>query len=661
MCPRQYTKTTYFRPSIHGWPFGNTWSIHVDLFDYTFEELGFCGGMCWVALEKFYNAEIIDRNTAKPPQGDPLYDKIWVTQVASLSAKKIGKLLNWQSSPDEGHWNRKNSLGKRTQDAWDAIKDKIDAKKPVTITVIASSNDYNPLNLDQHHRMVAYAYDLDSPGDSAPTGADKKVTLWVYDPNYPNRDDIKMTFYLGANKSKIRLRHNEKGDKYHGFYKDDKTRNFCAACNGPKSVNIDTCTLKQYISASRVEYDFKFSWKCQFIPYFDILIDGVSWRYNDGDGLAKEQYQPEDEDIKQCPTRSGDLTIPLRIRRDIVTIEVRLLDDDRFLRSIEVDAKPEVFYRPYIRARAYGDEPCVCDNDIKDTDLYTANSADPIDENDIFRWVKHMRISNGAPTPGTRDPSPLTSVHTEIIEIKNQGNIIVPVYANFEVKNMADPVAASGKVTTTRNGTVTDDNINPLGTLAQEIFEGFTHNPTDYTNDTEIKFYYLFRDDTGKVIQRTVYFYGKSILYMLSAMEVRLFDSKLLAKYEAAARELIALGLLETEIALPSRGDPPRPDPINEAKFLKKLRGHGQLQKMIHDEFHNQCKNPATTKEILKIQSTFVQKAKPLFVTDDKKQMLTSHRVIEFQKYLDGLFMDVIIQKVISKIQGTNILDDLRT
>jgi len=105
-------KTTYFRPSIHGWPFGNSWRKSF-VFDTITLDMGFCGGMCWRALQRFYNAIPIPRGTPMPSEGDALYEEIWDAQVNSVPVSTLLKIYDWQMSPDLGHWsNPLSSLGR---------------------------------------------------------------------------------------------------------------------------------------------------------------------------------------------------------------------------------------------------------------------------------------------------------------------------------------------------------------------------------------------------------------------------------------------------------------------------------------------------------------------------------------------------------------------
>lgn len=220
-------KATNFKPSIHGWPFGNSWTKSF-LFDKITFDMGFCGGMCWKALQRFFHAIPLPRDLPQPDEGDDLFEELWDAQVDSVPFSTLKKIYEWQMSPDLCHRHRLelfSSLGSRTQRAWPKVKKSIDAFKPVTVTLIGSSNDTAPSHLADSHRVVAYAYKVTDPESGAPSGAKDKVTLKIYDPNYPNRDDVELTFYLGAKRSNIRLRHTA-GDKFHGFFKDDKKRNY---------------------------------------------------------------------------------------------------------------------------------------------------------------------------------------------------------------------------------------------------------------------------------------------------------------------------------------------------------------------------------------------------------------------------------------------------
>jgi hypothetical protein len=440
--------------------------------------MGFYGGMCWRALQRFYNGIPIPRDTSKPVEGDPRYNEIWEAQVNSLPSSTMWKILECQSSPDLSHTFDIHSLGHRTQEAWPDVKESLDASKPVTITLIASSNDENPLHLENNHRVVAYAYEIDAvaQGGSAPEGADSMVTIWIYDPGYHDQDDVKLTFYLGAEDSKIKLRHSE-GDEYHGFFKDDKDRSYVSS--DATYVRIDVCEQTGISSAIRADYALKFSWQCRFIPYFQIVVDDGSWKYND---QAKSQYEPADKDNKQCPSTNGSLTVNLKLPRDISTVAVQLLDDNAYYRSIGIDASPIFVCYPYIHSRSAWEAPCVCDYDVKDDDLNIIDSNPSDDaiqklDTSIYRWVMHVP---NKPIDTHTSHEDLTTTYLEMYENKRLGNIKIPIFANFEERNLAAPSVKSGEVNTFSNGVLV--NTTPITALidkAQKIFDGFQNNPSD--------------------------------------------------------------------------------------------------------------------------------------------------------------------------------------
>jgi hypothetical protein len=47
--------------------------------------------------------------------------------------------------------------------------------------------DFDPFRLGQNHQVMAYGYDLDGP----------RLTLRIYDPNYPDADDVTVGLDVG--------------------------------------------------------------------------------------------------------------------------------------------------------------------------------------------------------------------------------------------------------------------------------------------------------------------------------------------------------------------------------------------------------------------------------------------------------------------------------
>lgn len=651
-------KTTYFRPSIHGWPFGNQWTKSI-IFEEVTLDMGFCGGMCWEALKRFYGASPILRDEPMPSEGDDLYDEIWDTQKKSVPVSTLWKIYWWHASPDLDHsWSLK-SLGERTTDAWPSVKSSLNNSKPVTITLIASSNDYFIHTLDETHRVVAYAYDIASNFQGGPRGADSKVTIWIYDPNFPDIDDVKLTFYLGAEDHNIRLHHNktQHDDRYRGFFKDDKDRDY--AHLDTTNVQIVNCVQTGISSRTRADYNFTFSWKCRFIPYFNILIDNESWQYNE-DGLAKSQYQPTDKSNKQCYSRTGSLTVSLELPRKISTVAVKLLNDDTFYESIEVDARPAIKCYPYMRSRAFGEIPCVCDNDIEDTDLFIKDanpSDDAVEQLDTseFRWV--MNVSKGHVDTRRKDRDDLTTAHVSSIEKKRLGNVIVPILANFEERNLATPTVKSGTVQTFRNGEVITTDLDPFHDQAQKIFDGFLDNPSDFDNDTRVEFTYRSRDFYGLIVSGKAIFYGKSILYDQSTNTVNVFDPDKLARLEGIARYMVERGLIDDAINPPTPWPGPQPDPLDPVILINEFRNHKEIQGMIDQAFQSSWDNQSIWKQIWNAQSKFLEEAeigKAIHIEGIAKKgkvlEATKHLHEKKQRDVDAVVLNIVVKRTLNKL-----------
>ena len=72
---------------------------------------------------------------------------------------------------------------RQTRDTeWPRIRADIDAGRLAMVGLVRHTG-LNPFNLTQSHQVLAYAYEV--AGDA--------VTLRIYDPNWPGRDDVTVT------------------------------------------------------------------------------------------------------------------------------------------------------------------------------------------------------------------------------------------------------------------------------------------------------------------------------------------------------------------------------------------------------------------------------------------------------------------------------------
>jgi hypothetical protein len=675
-------KKTFFRPSIHGWPFRNSFtkSFIYDLIDI---DMGFCGGMCWEALDRFYKATRISRDLPEPTEGDPIFETLWNEQLKSLIS--VPKILIWQKSPDTDHRFWFESQGKKTHKEWPAIKRNLDMNRPVTLTLIASSNDYNPYNLKNNHRVVAYAYEQSTivRGENTPIGASSKVTIWVYDPNYPyststnapDCDEIKLTFYLGADNHKINLNHSEAGNRYHGLFKDDKSgpeRQY--KYNNRTSIKIEKCDQINIKTKTMAECRLNFSWKCKVIPFFDILIEDESWKYNGMQHQSKYKFQPSRLNNKQCESHQGNLSVILNIPRKSTKIKLILLADNNYTDFIEINMGPVLKCLPYVHKRANRMESCIADCDIPDEDLFIENATPTEDElekieHPIYRWIM---ICPSRRNVNRTNPNEMTSPHYEVYKTRRLGNVKAPVLANFLTKNLVPPITISGTIEieekienkTLKLPAIRLNNLNHEG---QKIFNGF-EGSSDYEKEKKITFKYEAKDQTGLIHNGMVMFFAKSIIQKTVFIENRILDPAKIAQLEAIAQDLIERGLVDIAIDLPTRPPKPGLDFPRRNDISKNLRNERQLNSHIEKTIKLELKDKKTWNQIYRTQTRLLSELeKDATIQFDKNTHMgsileaTDAKFNAIDNSLNAIAINFVVDRCMNKLkENRDFLDKLK-
>jgi hypothetical protein len=175
-----------FSPSRQGLHFANRWApgptLRLGRFDPRVIGIGdakdgLCGGMVWYVRECFDTGTAVPPDTSAPANGSQLFQTIVRRQVLSL-AYLLVPLRFWRAArmpPD--------ALRRRTIDPeWPRIRTTIDSGRLASVGLVRH-HGINPLQLNRDHQALAYAYTHD--GDS--------VTLRIYDPNHPDRDDVTLS------------------------------------------------------------------------------------------------------------------------------------------------------------------------------------------------------------------------------------------------------------------------------------------------------------------------------------------------------------------------------------------------------------------------------------------------------------------------------------
>ncbi len=194
-----------FRPSTHGLHFANRFppgpTVRLGPIDPRWigvgnASAGLCGGMCWLVRERFEAGQPIAADREAPLNGSPLFQAIVRRQVLSLDWLRV-PVRFWIAA-----MRGAKDAERRTRDeVWPSLKDAIDAGRLVTGGLIRHTG-WNPFALTKDHQVLAYAYAIDDAG---------AITIRLYDPNWPDRDDITLT--LDA----FGLRQNS-GERLFGFF-----------------------------------------------------------------------------------------------------------------------------------------------------------------------------------------------------------------------------------------------------------------------------------------------------------------------------------------------------------------------------------------------------------------------------------------------------------
>jgi hypothetical protein len=172
-----------FLPSTNGLHFANRFSrsplisigpMATNLFGLADASNGLCGGMAWYVRERFEAGQPIPPDREAPANGSPLFRTLFARQLKSLE---------WFQTPMRFWWigafGADRSANRARDLEWPRIRDRIDGRRLAMVGLVRQQG-VNPVNLQKSHQVLGYGFD--SVGDVS--------RLWVYDPNWPDRDDV---------------------------------------------------------------------------------------------------------------------------------------------------------------------------------------------------------------------------------------------------------------------------------------------------------------------------------------------------------------------------------------------------------------------------------------------------------------------------------------
>jgi hypothetical protein len=182
-----------FRPSQHGFRFVNRFAgtplpiagTGLEKGLRLPEEFGLCGGMSFAAADYFLAGRAMPPDSTPPERGSSLYDYLYGRQVSTLAPAGMQalKFLEWMGLPEAGS----DGTHARTLAELGEIVEALDRGEPVLLGLVlvgrgeAASEENRRQAIWQNHQVLAYA------ARRLPMSV---VELSIYDPNYPQRDDV---------------------------------------------------------------------------------------------------------------------------------------------------------------------------------------------------------------------------------------------------------------------------------------------------------------------------------------------------------------------------------------------------------------------------------------------------------------------------------------
>jgi hypothetical protein len=173
-----------FLPSINGLHFANRFppgpTVRLGPFDTRWigglgnASGGLCGGMAWYVRERFTAGQPIVPDTQVPANGSPLFQALVRRQVLSLDWLRTPLrfwLMAARGADDAARRSRQTELPR--------IRESIRSGRLAMVGLVRRVG-WNPADQTESHQVLAYGIDTQA----------EATTLRIYDPNWPDRDDV---------------------------------------------------------------------------------------------------------------------------------------------------------------------------------------------------------------------------------------------------------------------------------------------------------------------------------------------------------------------------------------------------------------------------------------------------------------------------------------
>ncbi len=169
---------------------------------------GFCGGMSAGFLYRWRRNIAAPATTTTPAPGSSLYNELLNRQIESLSPRLVGRMLEFQMSPDKPSDYKPHTIGHHTKQNWaDKLRPNLRISPTVMVLILADGNDSPAKN----HQVLATGYRWFSDT--------KDLLISAYDCNDP---DGKMELIFNLQRSDIKGRFMD-GRHIRGFFWNENT------------------------------------------------------------------------------------------------------------------------------------------------------------------------------------------------------------------------------------------------------------------------------------------------------------------------------------------------------------------------------------------------------------------------------------------------------
>lgn len=155
---------------------------------------GLCGGMAFAARDYFEAQRRPPPDTSPPDEGplfDYLVDRLFDSFELPRGPVRYLALMNPALADHETLWSRlrlapHGRAWLMAKEEWPKVQREVDAGHPSPLGLVRVRS-VNPFDLKENHQVLVYGYALETAA----------VTLYLYDPNRPGDDDVRLTVGLG--------------------------------------------------------------------------------------------------------------------------------------------------------------------------------------------------------------------------------------------------------------------------------------------------------------------------------------------------------------------------------------------------------------------------------------------------------------------------------